>query len=353
MLPYAKHVLNKTVSLLKRSMAKLGVNEVLMPSAISADVLAASLKTGAEAFIKTVTKLVLVPTAEDIVLALPTALALAKLYQVQSKFRNELRPSHSLVRSYEFIMKDCYILFSIKRSMMAQLKLVMVEYLLAFKKLGINATQALADGGLLASRHSFEFVAPSAFTSATTYYVHKHTLKLAHRPPRYLSFSKEYVLKHKIAINASYLSMAGLEIAHAFAFNKIKRLNAWFASLGIGVSRLVGYALKAKLNNTRLLAVCNTAVLNTAKLNELNSLRGYPRYVYCVLSCSKLSCVVFETKLHNSKILGVLQRLPPKLIMFVDAPSSNFLIRAAAQPSYELTLSCSLAQALKLAHYLE
>ncbi|XXM93732.1 hypothetical protein AAHH84_00290 [Candidatus Hodgkinia cicadicola] len=353
MLPYAKHVLNKAVGLLKQSMAKLGVNEVLMPSAISADALATSLKANAELYIKTVTKLVLVPTAEDIALALPTALALAKLYQVQSKFRNELRPSHNLVRSYEFIMKDCYMLFGFKHAMMAQLKLVMVEYLLAFKKLGISATQALADGGLLASRHSFEFVAPSTLTAGASYYVHKHTLKLTHCPPRYLSFSKEYVLKHKIAINASYLRMTGLEIAHAFAFNKIKRLDAWFASLGIGVSRLVGYALKTKLNNSRLLAVCTVAVLNAATLNKLCSLRGYPRYVYCVLSCSKLSCVLFESKLHNSKILGVLKRFPPKLIMFVNAPASNFSIQAVHQPVCGLALRCSLAQALKLAHYLE
>ncbi|XXM93620.1 hypothetical protein AAHH87_00670 [Candidatus Hodgkinia cicadicola] len=353
MLPYAKHVLNKVVSLLKQSMARLGANEVLMPSAISADVLATSLKANAELFIKTVTKLVLVPTAEDIALALPTAKALAKLYQVQSKFRNELRPSHNLVRSYEFIMKDCYMLFSFKHEAMAQLKLAMVEYLLAFNKLGVSATQAVADGGLLASRHSFEFVAPSAFAAATTYYVHKHTLKLERYSPRYLSFSKEYVLKHKIAINTSYLRMAGLEIAHAFAFNKIKRLNAWFASLGVGVSRLVGYALKTKLNNSSLLAVCSVAVLNATKLNKPNGLRGYPRYVYCVLSCSKLSCVLFETKLHNSKILGVLKRFPTKLVMFVNASASNFSIEAAPQPASGLTLCCSLDQALKLAHYLE
>ncbi|WGS83616.1 MAG: hypothetical protein P3M75_00355 [Candidatus Hodgkinia cicadicola] len=353
MLPYAKLVLNKVVSLLKQSMAKLGVNEVLMPSVISASALAASLKANAELFIKTVTKLVLVPTAEDIVLALPTALELAKLYQVQSKFRNELRPSHNLVRSYEFIMKDCYMLFSLKQAAMAQLKLAMVEYLLAFKRLGVSATQAVADGGLMASRHSFEFVAPSAFTAATTYYVHKHTLKLEHCPPRYLSFSKEYVLKHKIAIDDSYLRMAGLEIAHAFAFNKIKRLNAWFASLGVGVSRLVGYVLKTKLNNSSLLTVCSVAVLNTAKINKTYSLKGYPRYVYCVLSCSNLSCVLFESKLHNSKLLGVLKRFPPKLIMFVNASAFNFLIRAEAQSVYGLTLRCNLAQALKLAHYVE
>ncbi|WGS83546.1 MAG: hypothetical protein P3M72_00290 [Candidatus Hodgkinia cicadicola] len=353
MLPYAKHVLNKVVGLLKRSMAKIGAHEVLMPSAISANVVATSLKANAELFIKTATKLVLVPTSEDVALALPTALALAKLYQVQSKFRNELRPSHNLVRSYEFIMKDCYMLFSFKHVLMAQLQLAMAEYLLVFKKLGINSIQAVADGGLLTSKHSFEFAAPSAFTAATTYYVHKHTLKLTHCPPRYLSFSKEYVLKHKIAIDASYLRMAGLEIAHAFAFNKIKRLNAWFASLGIGVSRIVGYALKTKPNNSSLLTVCSVAVLNATKLNKLRSLKGYPRYVYCVLSCSKLSCALFESKLHNSKLLGVLKRFPPKLIMFVNAPASNFPIEAVQQPACGLTLRCSLAQALKLAHCLE
>ncbi|AUG33749.1 Proline--tRNA ligase [Candidatus Hodgkinia cicadicola] len=352
-LPYGVFVLNKLLFALKRIMSKLGIKEVLMPCATRADVFADRLKTHPELFVTTNNNMVLAPTAEDIVLLLAGALTLGKLYQIQLKFRNEARTSSNLIRACEFIMKDCYMLFNNRRTLLAEFKRAMTEYKLLFRTLGVQIVVALGDGKPLGACHSFELIAPCARLSNTSCYLHAHSLALS--SARYLSFTEEYVTAHKVLINKSYLRLAGLELAHTFMFTKLARANAWFASLGIGVSRLLGYALNLESKELDLLSVCNTAIINVARSL---SAPQYARYIYCVLRCSTLSCVMFETKVHNNIILGILKRLPPKLILFVNVPVHGFLIRAEPQArqvcvgrrAHSLQFVLALAHALEIMH---
>ncbi|AUG91406.1 Proline--tRNA ligase [Candidatus Hodgkinia cicadicola] len=349
-LPYGVFVLNKLLFALKRVMSKLEIKEVLMPCASRAAVFANRLRAYPELFVITNNNMVLAPTAEEIALSLSSALALGKLYQVQLKFRNEPRASANLIRSCEFIMKDCYMLFNSRRALLTEFKRAMTEYKLLFRTLGVQVVVAVGDGNLLGACHSFEFVAPCAHLFNTSCYLHVHSLALS--SARYLSFTEEYVAAQKVLINKSYLRLTGLELAHTFMFAKLVRANAWFASLGIGVSRLLGYALSSNSKRTDLLSVCNTAIINVA--NALSAPQ-YTRYIYCVLRCTALSCVMFETKAHNSVLLGMLKRLPPKLIVFVNVPSYGFLMRAQPQTHRTRVFrrERNLQFVLALAHALE
>ncbi|XXN13606.1 MAG: hypothetical protein AAI902_00780 [Candidatus Hodgkinia cicadicola] len=331
-------------------MSKLGIKEVLMPCATRADVFASKLKAQPELFVITNNNMVLAPTAEEIVLSLSGALTLGKLYQIQLKFRNEPRASSNLIRSCEFIMKDCYMLFNNRRALLTEFERAMVEYKLLFRTLGLQIVVAVGDGKLLGACHSFEFIAPCAHLFNTSCYLHAHSLALS--SARYLSFTEEYVIAHKVLITESYLRLTGLELAHTFMFAKLVRANVWFASLGIGVSRLLGYALNLKSKNLDLLSVCNTAIINVAC--ALNAPQ-YTRYIYCVLRCTALNCVMFETEVHNSVLLGVLKRWPPKLIVFVNVPLHGFLMRAEPQ-THQTRLfkrARNLQFVLALAHALE
>ncbi|AHL30881.1 MAG: Proline--tRNA ligase [Candidatus Hodgkinia cicadicola] len=349
-LPYGMFVLNKLLLTLKRVMSKLEIKEVLMPCASRAAAFASRLRTYPELFMITNNNMVLAPTAEEIALSLCSALTLGKLYQVQLKFRNEPRASANLIRSCEFIMKDCYMLFNNRRVLLTEFKRAMSEYKLLFRALGVRVVGAVGDGKLLGACHSFEFVAPCAHLFNTSCYLHVHSLALS--SARYLSFTEEYVAAQKVLITESYLRLTGLELAHTFVFAKLVRANAWFASLGIGVSRLLGYVLNSNSKHLDLLSVCNTAIINVA--NALNAPQ-YTRYIYCVLRCTALSCVMFETKAHNSVLLGILKRLPPKLIVFVNVPSYGFLMRAQPQAHQTRVFrqTRNLQFVLALAHALE
>ncbi|ATW06168.1 Proline--tRNA ligase [Candidatus Hodgkinia cicadicola] len=349
-LPYGAFVLNKLLFALKHAMSKLGMKEVLMPCATRTNVFANRLKTHPKLFVITNNNMVLAPTAEDIVASLPSALTLGKLYQIQLKFRNEARASPNLIRSCEFIMKDCYMLFNNRHTLLTEFKRAMTEYKLLFRTLGMQIVVTMGDSKLLGACHSFEFIAPCARSFNTSCYLHTHTLALS--SARYLSFTEEYATAHKVLINKSYLRLTGLELAHTFLFAKLVRANAWFASLGIGVSRLLGYALNLESKNLDLLSVCNTAIINVA---SALSAPQYALYIYCVLRCTMLSCVTFETKAHNNAILGMLKRLPPKLIVFVNVPLHGFLMRAQPQTCRmcEFKRTSNLQFVLALAHALE
>ncbi|ATW06041.1 Proline--tRNA ligase [Candidatus Hodgkinia cicadicola] len=349
-LPYGVFVLNKLLFALKHIMSKLEIKEVLMPCANRTNVFANRLKTHPELFVITNNNMVLAPTAEDIVLSLSSALTLGKLYQIQLKFRNEARAAPNLIRSCEFIMKDCYILFNNRRALLTEFRRAMTEYKLLFRTLGVQTVATVGDGKLLGARHSFEFIAPCTRLSNTTCYLHAHSLALP--SARYLSFTEEYVIAHKVLTNKSYLRSTGLELAHTFMFNKLAHANAWFASLGIGVSRLLGYILNLESKNLDLLSVCNTAVINAAY--ALNAPQ-YTRYIYCVLRCTTLSCIMFEAKVHNNTLLGILKRWPPKLIVFVNVPSHRFLMRAQPQACRTRAFKHmhNLQSVLALAHALE
>ncbi|XXN19731.1 MAG: aminoacyl--tRNA ligase-related protein [Candidatus Hodgkinia cicadicola] len=346
-LPYGKLILNKIERTLKKAMSELEIKEVLMPCVVNASVFAKRPKFGSKMFMISKNKLALAPTAEDIALSLPNILSLNKLYQIQLKFRSETRPYAGLIRGYEFIMKDSYLLLRSKQALRVEFKFTIAKYRRMFRSLGVAHTMAIADSGPLEANHSLEFAAPSVLF-VNSYYVHAHSLKL--NSARYLSFTREYVEHNKVLISSSYLNLTGLELAHAFLFGKILKPNAWFASLGIGVSRTLGYVLKHKRNNSTLLTVCDVAILNVTRLAP-----GYTRYVYCVLRCTTLNCVMFETSIHVSKLLGTLRRLPPILTAFINVLTCGFLVRLELQAlqTYSLRRTHSLLNVITLAHVLK
>ncbi|ATY93592.1 Proline--tRNA ligase [Candidatus Hodgkinia cicadicola] len=322
-LPYGKFVLNKIEQTIKRAMSKLEIKEILMPCAVHNNVFAKAYKLKPNMFIIGENKLTLAPTAEEIALSLPSILSLNKLYQIQLKFRNETRPCAGLIRGYEFIMKDCYVMSRTKRALLLEFKRIMTEYKQVFRYLGVRCAITIASSNSLNAEHSFEFVVPSVlFTSS--YFVHAHALTI--NKIQYLNFTQEYVERNKVLITLHYLSLTGLELAHTFVFGKIPKLNAWFASFGIGISRMLGFALKHKLSCSKLLTVCDVAVLRVARLAA-----NFARYVYCTLRCTTLNCVLFETGVHISKLLGMLRRLPPMLIAFVNVPLYKFLVKLEPQ----------------------
>ncbi|GJL82858.1 MAG: proline--tRNA ligase [marine bacterium B5-7] len=79
------------------------------------------------------------------------------LYQVQTKFRDEIRPRFGIMRGREFIMKDAYS-FDLDREGMEQSYEVMREtYVRIFSRLGLDARAVRADSGAIGGSFSHEF----------------------------------------------------------------------------------------------------------------------------------------------------------------------------------------------------
>ena len=81
----------------------------------------------------------------------------ANLYQIQTKFRDEVRPRFGIMRSREFIMKDAYSFHSNKESLQQTYDLMHQTYCNIFDRIGLDYRPVLADNGSIGGNSSHEF----------------------------------------------------------------------------------------------------------------------------------------------------------------------------------------------------
>lgn len=78
-------------------------------------------------------------------------------YQIQTKFRDEVRPRFGVMRSREFIMKDAYSFHATQESLEATYNAMYVAYQNIFTRLGLNFRPVEADNGSIGGNASHEF----------------------------------------------------------------------------------------------------------------------------------------------------------------------------------------------------
>lgn len=81
----------------------------------------------------------------------------ANFYQIQTKFRDEIRPRFGVMRSREFIMKDAYSFHSDHESLVETYKVMHQAYTNIFTRLGLDFRPVLADNGSIGGESSHEF----------------------------------------------------------------------------------------------------------------------------------------------------------------------------------------------------
>ncbi|WXU00685.1 MAG: Proline--tRNA ligase [Catillopecten margaritatus gill symbiont] len=78
-------------------------------------------------------------------------------YQIQTKFRDEIRPRFGVMRSREFIMKDAYSFHLEQDSLQAEFDKMHATYCRIFERLGLDYRPVLADSGSIGGENSIEF----------------------------------------------------------------------------------------------------------------------------------------------------------------------------------------------------
>jgi len=79
------------------------------------------------------------------------------LYQIQTKFRDEIRPRFGVMRSREFIMKDAYSFHSDQASLQQTYQLMFETYSRIFDRFGLKYRPVSADSGSIGGSASHEF----------------------------------------------------------------------------------------------------------------------------------------------------------------------------------------------------
>ncbi|MAO30570.1 MAG: proline--tRNA ligase [Alteromonas sp.] len=168
-LPSGLRVLNKISNIVREEMNKAGAIEVLMPVVQPADLWQESGRWdeyGPELLRvkdRHQRDFVLGPTHEEVITSLVrNEISSYKqlplnLYQIQTKFRDEVRPRFGIMRGREFTMKDAYS-FHLEDSCLEKTYQIMFEaYCNIFTRLGLDFRAVIADSGSIGGNHSHEF----------------------------------------------------------------------------------------------------------------------------------------------------------------------------------------------------
>lgn len=172
-LPMGLKVLKKVENIVREEMNRAGGIEVLMPALQPPDIWQQSgrYETARDVLFKVKDSAsrewVLGPTHEEVI----TTLAAAEInsyrqlpkcfYQIQVKFRDEIRPRFGLMRAKEFIMKDAYSFDATDEGAMASYRKMYDAYTRIFARCGLRAFPVEADTGVIGGNYSHEFMVPA------------------------------------------------------------------------------------------------------------------------------------------------------------------------------------------------
>ncbi|MBN7123855.1 proline--tRNA ligase [Erwinia billingiae] len=168
-LPTGLRVLKKVENIVREEMNNAGAIEISMPVVQPADLWQESGRWeqyGPE-LLRFVDRgdrpFVLGPTHEEVVTDLiRNELSSYKqlplnVFQIQTKFRDEVRPRFGVMRSREFIMKDAYSFHASQESLQATYDDMYRAYSQSFKRMGLDFRAVQADTGSIGGSASHEF----------------------------------------------------------------------------------------------------------------------------------------------------------------------------------------------------
>ncbi|TGM60846.1 proline--tRNA ligase [Leptospira adleri] len=89
------------------------------------------------------------------------------VYQIQTKFRDEIRPRFGVIRSREFIMKDAYSFHIDETSLDETYQAMRLAYRKMFDRCGLKTIPVLADSGSMGGSASEEFMVVSPIGEET------------------------------------------------------------------------------------------------------------------------------------------------------------------------------------------
>ncbi|EKE84897.1 proline--tRNA ligase [Idiomarina xiamenensis] len=167
--PTGLRVLRKVEQAVREEMQAAGALEVLMPMVQPADLWQESGRW--EAYGPELLRLqdrnqrefVLGPTHEEVIGELARKEISSykqlplNLFQIQTKFRDEIRPRFGVMRAREFIMKDAYSFHLSEESLQQTYDKMYQAYCNIFTRLGLNFRAVIADTGSIGGNQSHEF----------------------------------------------------------------------------------------------------------------------------------------------------------------------------------------------------
>jgi prolyl-tRNA synthetase len=287
-LPLGRAVLARIEQIVREEQNRAGAIEILMPTIQPADLWRESGRFddyGKEMLRiedRHERQVLYGPTAEEVVTDIFRGYVRSyrdlplNLYNIQWKFRDEVRPRFGVMRGREFLMKDAYSFDFDAAGARAAYNRMFVAYLRTFARLGLKAIPMQAESGPIGGDMSHEFVI-LADTGESAVYCSRALLELpipsedtdfrSDLAPVVDAWTAPYAATDDKHDPAAFLALReedrltarGIEVGHIFYFgtkysaamgarvsgpNGVER-EVHMGSYGVGVSRLVGAIIEA------------------------------------------------------------------------------------------------------------
>lgn len=260
-LPLGLRVLRKVEEIIREEMNRAGALEVLMPSVQPGDLWKESGRW--EKYDEIMLRFkdrqgrdcVLGPTHEEVVTDIfrQNVKSYRELplnfYQMQWKFRDELRPRFGLMRGREFLMKDAYSFDTTKEKSLEAYQRMYDAYCRIFDRLGLQWRAVAADSGEIGGDYSHEFQVLADTGEDTLLFdpdsdyavnIEKYDEKTAPRPRAELVEKKGIEVGHCFHLGDVYSKPLGATVK----LEDGRDLAVLMGCYGIGVSRIVAAAIE-------------------------------------------------------------------------------------------------------------
>lgn len=258
-LPLGWRVLNKVENIIREEMDTVGA-EILMPALsprslwettkrTEIDILFEARGANESSRKRNKTSYIVNPTHEEIITPMAQKIKPSYrdlpfgVYQIQTKFRNEVRPKSGLLRGREFRMKDLYSFHATDEDRQQYYNRVEDIYRRIFSRLGLgdDTVIALASGGDFTKDFSHEFQTKCETGEDVIYYNEKNDIY----------YNQEVVPVEVKQKGQSYRTCEvgnifplGTKFSDAFGYYYTdeagRQQPVWMASYGIGSSRIMG-----------------------------------------------------------------------------------------------------------------
>ena len=199
-------------------------------------------------------------------------------YQIQTKFRDEIRPRFGVMRAREFIMKDAYSFHSNESSLQEMYKKMYKAYADIFSRIELEFRPVSADSGSIGGEasHEFHVLAESgedliAFSDQSNYAANIELATTVFSTP-----SDEENLQSKKVLTKSIKSVEDLAAHFKCDVGKILKSLVFEADDNLVICFIAG---DREINLVKLKKLLNTEKLNIAKDNLIQEAGLVPGFI--------------------------------------------------------------------------
>tara|TARA_B100001564_G_C20627995_1_gene665645 strand:- start:371 stop:1624 length:1254 start_codon:yes stop_codon:yes gene_type:complete len=349
-LPIGLRVIKKIEEIIRHELNNIGCSEILMPTVQPADLWQESErwdKYGPELLRfadRNNRDFCLGPTFEEVITDLIRKDVSSykqlplNLYQISSKFRDEIRPRFGVMRAREFIMKDAYSFHESQECLDRTYKVYEKAYNNIFKNLMLDFTIVDADSGNIGGNESSEFHV-IADTGEDDLLLSKdmNGMNIEIAKSKYQEDDLNALIK-----KSGMIHKKGIEVGHIFKLGQkysdkmnakittkdSKSINMFMGCYGIGVTRIAAAAIEQLHDEHGIKWPKSIAPFNVVIIeidgNKYKNVRIHSETVYKLLKDNNVDTIYDDRdinlgkKIKDWELIGI-----PNIVIVGNTESDN------------------------------